>query len=73
LSKQPINHTLNQPNHNKPNCLHAQPTNQTQVKDHAKVDRAIIGWESSIGAWARVEGHSVLGKDVTVKVRRAFG
>lgn len=27
---------------------------------------AIIGWRSSVGAWARVEGVTVLGEDVAV-------
>ncbi|KAI8473667.1 MAG: nucleotide-diphospho-sugar transferase [Monoraphidium minutum] len=38
-----------------------------KIKDHAKVDRSIVGWESQLGAWSRLEGHCVLGKDVTVK------
>jgi NDP-sugar pyrophosphorylase family protein len=42
-----------------------------QIANHSKVEKAIVGWESQIGAWSRVEGHSVLGKDVQVKVRGA--
>jgi hypothetical protein len=43
------------------------------VKDHSKVEKSIIGWDTQIGAWARVEGSSVLGKDVQVKVRPLAG
>ncbi|KIY95803.1 hypothetical protein MNEG_12160 [Monoraphidium neglectum] len=38
-----------------------------KIKNHAKVDRSIIGWDSQIGAWSRLEGHSILGKDVQIK------
>ncbi len=38
------------------------------IKQHSKVDNCIIGWESRIGAWARIENSCVLGKDVEVKV-----
>ncbi|CAE7700128.1 unnamed protein product [Symbiodinium sp. KB8] len=34
------------------------------VKDHAFVKDSIIGWNSTLGAWTRVEGSSVLGEDV---------
>ena len=44
-------------------------THTPQIKDHTKVDNSIVGWESQIGAWSRLEGHCVLGKDVQVKVR----
>jgi mannose-1-phosphate guanylyltransferase len=37
------------------------------VKDHAKVDSCIVGWDSKVGAWARLEGFCVLGEDVQVK------
>lgn len=37
------------------------------VKDHAKVDSSIVGWDSKVGQWARLEGHCVLGEDVEVK------
>ncbi|MEB3156946.1 MAG: hypothetical protein VKO26_05865, partial [Cyanobacteriota bacterium] len=33
------------------------------------MDKSIIGWESQIGCWARLDSHCVLGKDVQVKVR----
>jgi mannose-1-phosphate guanylyltransferase len=36
------------------------------VKDHAWVGDSIIGWHSSVGRWARLEGVSVLGDDVHV-------
>jgi mannose-1-phosphate guanylyltransferase len=39
-----------------------------QIKNHAKIDKSIIGWDSQIGAWSRLEGHSILGKDVQIKV-----
>lgn len=37
------------------------------VKSHAWVKSAIIGWRSTLGAWGRVEGVTVLGEDVNVK------
>jgi NDP-sugar pyrophosphorylase family protein len=33
-----------------------------------QVDKSIIGWDSTIGAWSRLENHCVLGEDVQVKV-----
>jgi mannose-1-phosphate guanylyltransferase len=39
-----------------------------QIKDHSKVDKCIVGWESVVGAWSRLESHCVLGEDVQVKV-----
>jgi mannose-1-phosphate guanylyltransferase len=36
------------------------------IKDHSWVSTSIIGWRSTIGKWARIEGVSVLGEDVTV-------
>ena len=36
------------------------------VHSHACVSNSIIGWNSSIGRWARVEGTSVFGEDVAV-------
>ncbi|EGD81662.1 GDP-D-mannose pyrophosphorylase [Salpingoeca rosetta] len=38
-----------------------------QVKAHAWLHSAIIGWRSTVGAWARLEGVTVLGEDVNVK------
>lgn len=38
-----------------------------KVKKHALVANSIIGWDSTIGAWSRVEGSSVLGEDVQIK------
>jgi mannose-1-phosphate guanylyltransferase len=32
------------------------------------VDKSIIGWDSTVGAWCRLENHCVLGEDVQVKV-----
>ncbi|KAI9682693.1 MAG: mannose-1-phosphate guanyltransferase [Trizodia sp. TS-e1964] len=37
-----------------------------KVKDHAWVKSSIVGWNSSIGKWARLENVSVLGDDVTI-------
>jgi mannose-1-phosphate guanylyltransferase len=37
-----------------------------RVKAHALVLRSIVGWASTVGRWARVEGGSVLGEDVAV-------
>ncbi|TPX30408.1 hypothetical protein SmJEL517_g06020 [Synchytrium microbalum] len=36
------------------------------VKDHSWVKDTIIGWHSTVGRWARLEGVSVLGDDVHV-------
>lgn len=37
-----------------------------KVKDHAWVKSTIVGWNSTIGKWARLENVSVLGDDVTI-------
>ncbi|ANB15665.1 mannose-1-phosphate guanylyltransferase [Sugiyamaella lignohabitans] len=37
------------------------------IKPHAHVKNSIIGWNSKVGKWARVENVSVLGDDVEVK------
>jgi mannose-1-phosphate guanylyltransferase len=37
-----------------------------RVSAHALVVGSIVGWASSVGRWARVEGGSVLGEDVQV-------
>ncbi|GLC44512.1 hypothetical protein PLESTB_000065300 [Pleodorina starrii] len=37
------------------------------IKDHTKVDLSIIGWDSRVGAWSRMENHCVLGEDVQCK------
>lgn len=37
------------------------------LDDHCYVDNSIIGWNSSIGKWARVQEDCVLGEDVHVK------
>lgn len=34
-----------------------------------QIDKSIIGWDSTVGAWCRLENHCVLGEDVQVKVR----
>ncbi|PLB35009.1 mannose-1-phosphate guanyltransferase [Aspergillus candidus] len=38
----------------------------SKVKDHAWVKSTIIGWNSSVGKWARLENVTVLGDDVTI-------
>ena len=38
------------------------------MNDHSKIDNCIIGWESKVGAWSRLENHCVLGEDVQCKV-----
>lgn len=37
------------------------------IGQHGYVANSIIGWESHIGDWVRIEENCVLGKDVTVK------
>lgn len=36
------------------------------VGDHSWIKSSIVGWNSSIGKWVRMENVSVLGEDVTV-------
>lgn len=38
-----------------------------EVKAHALVKGSILGWGSTVGAWGRVEGMSILGEDVAVQ------
>ncbi|EDQ85317.1 uncharacterized protein MONBRDRAFT_12046 [Monosiga brevicollis MX1] len=38
-----------------------------RVKSHAWIESCIIGWRSTVGEWARMEGVCVLGEDVEVK------
>jgi hypothetical protein len=38
----------------------------SKVKDHAWVKSAIVGWNSTVGRWARLENVTVLGDDVTI-------
>ena len=38
----------------------------TKVKDHAWVKSTIVGWNSTVGRWARLENVSVLGDDVSI-------
>ena len=38
------------------------------MNDHSKIDNCLIGWESKVGAWSRLENHCVLGEDVQCKV-----
>lgn len=36
------------------------------VKDYAWISDAIIGWKSTVGSWARIEGLTVVGQDVSI-------
>lgn len=38
----------------------------SKVKDHAWIKSTIVGWNSSVGKWARLENVTVLGDDVAV-------
>jgi mannose-1-phosphate guanylyltransferase len=38
----------------------------SKVKDHAWIKSTIVGWNSTVGRWARLENVSVLGDDVTI-------
>lgn len=38
----------------------------SKIKDHAWVKSTIVGWNSSVGKWARLENVTVLGDDVTI-------
>jgi len=38
----------------------------SKVKEHAWVKSSIVGWNSTVGRWARLENVTVLGDDVTV-------
>lgn len=35
-----------------------------RIKKHACISSSIIGWQSTIGRWARVENMTILGEDV---------
>lgn len=37
-----------------------------KVKDHAWIKSTIVGWNSTVGKWARLENVTVLGDDVTI-------
>jgi mannose-1-phosphate guanylyltransferase len=38
----------------------------SKVKDHAWIKSSIVGWNSTVGKWARLENVTVLGDDVTI-------
>lgn len=38
----------------------------SKVKEHAWVKSTIVGWNSTVGRWARLENVTVLGDDVTI-------
>eukprot|EP01126_Amoeba_proteus_P050838 TRINITY_DN603_c0_g1_i2.p1 TRINITY_DN603_c0_g1~~TRINITY_DN603_c0_g1_i2.p1 ORF type:complete len:162 (+),score=31.66 TRINITY_DN603_c0_g1_i2:799-1284(+) len=37
-----------------------------RVSNNSWIDSCILGWESTVGKWVRMEGVTVLGRDVTV-------
>jgi mannose-1-phosphate guanylyltransferase len=39
----------------------------SKVKDHAWVKSTIVGWNSTVGRWARLENVTVLGDDVSIQ------
>jgi mannose-1-phosphate guanylyltransferase len=39
----------------------------SKVKDHAWIKSTIVGWNSTVGRWARLENVTVLGDDVTIR------
>lgn len=41
--------------------------NKTIIKGHAFIRNSIIGWQSIIGQWVRIEGVSVVAEDVQIK------
>lgn len=40
---------------------------KTQIKSNAFIRNSIIGWQSIIGQWVRIEGMSVVAEDVQIK------
>ena len=38
----------------------------SKVRDHAWIKSTIVGWNSTVGRWARLENVTVLGDDVTI-------
>lgn len=38
----------------------------SKVRDHAWIKSTIVGWNSTVGRWARLENVTVLGEDVTI-------
>ncbi|CDW81783.1 mannose-1-phosphate guanyltransferase [Stylonychia lemnae] len=40
---------------------------KTQIKGHAFIRNSLIGWQSIIGQWVRIEGVSVVAEDVQIK------
>ncbi|KAG4303794.1 hypothetical protein PORY_002792 [Pneumocystis oryctolagi] len=39
----------------------------SRIQNHAWIESSIIGWNSTVGKWARLENVTVLGEDVTIK------
>jgi mannose-1-phosphate guanylyltransferase len=38
-----------------------------EIRDHAWIASSIVGWNSTVGRWCRVENITVLGDDVSIK------
>lgn len=63
-------HACSAVSHPKPSAARVQLVlDDTSVSWVLQVDKSIIGWDSTVGAWSRLENHCVLGEDVQVKVR----
>ncbi|KAG5439977.1 hypothetical protein PCK2_000669 [Pneumocystis canis] len=39
----------------------------SRIQNHSWIESSIIGWNSTVGKWARLENITVLGEDVTIK------
>lgn len=39
----------------------------SKIRNHAWIESSIVGWNSTVGKWARLENVTVLGEDVTIK------
>lgn len=39
----------------------------SKIKQYSWVNNSIIGWNSTVGKWVRIEGITVLGEDVHIK------
>ena len=40
---------------------------RSKVRSHSWISDSIVGWDSVVGEWVRMESTSVLGEDVTIK------
>lgn len=39
----------------------------SRIGNHSWVSDSIVGWKSKVGSWVRLENHSILGEEVTIK------